>query len=133
MHEGNHLLDHVNKVKALTVQLVYLESPMKNENIVMTLLENLPVSFEYFITVMETMLMKNLMLMKDLMMDCVTTHLMHEMLKCQKNKPQSENAFMVLRQNKGGNLFPCQGLKSCFYCGKPDYTTCFCYKAKNKK
>jgi hypothetical protein len=75
MQEGDDLLDHVNKVKAFADQLVCIEISVRDEDIVMTLLENLPVSYEYMITAMKTMLMK------DLTMNYVTACLTHEMLK----------------------------------------------------
>ena len=121
------MLDHVNKVKALVDQLVCLEVPVRDEDIVMTLLESLPASFEYLITAMETMPMK------ELTMDYVTMRLMHEMSKRKEKEPQGEDVAMVLRQNKGDNSFPRQGAKSCFYCGKPGHIARFCYKAKNKE
>ena len=60
MQEGDDLLDHVNKVKVLMDQFVCLEVPTTDENIIMTLLESLPASYEYLITAMETMPMKEL-------------------------------------------------------------------------
>ena len=68
------LLDHINKVRALANQLVYLEIPVKNED-VMTLLERLSSSYEYLIATLET---KQIM---ELTMKYVTARLMHEMLK----------------------------------------------------
>ena len=58
MQEGDDLLDHVNKVKALTDQLACLEVPVRDENIIMTLLESLSALYEYLITALETMPMK---------------------------------------------------------------------------
>lgn len=68
------LLDHINKVRALANQLVYLEIPVKNED-VMTLLERLSSSYEYLIATLET---KQIM---ELTMKYVMARLMHEMLK----------------------------------------------------
>ncbi len=48
-------LDHINKVKALADQLACLEVPVKDEDVVMTLLESLPPSYEYLITALETL------------------------------------------------------------------------------
>ena len=81
MQEGDDLLDHVNKVKVLADQLACLEVPVKDEDIVIILLESLPTSFEYLITTMKTMSMKKLG------MDYVTTRLMYEMLKRKKKEP----------------------------------------------
>jgi hypothetical protein len=44
MQEGEDLLDHINKVKALADQLACLEVPVRDEDVVMTLLEILFVS-----------------------------------------------------------------------------------------
>jgi hypothetical protein len=93
----------------------------------MTLLESLLASYEYLITAMKTMPMK------DLTMNYVTTRLIYEMLKRMKKKPQGEDAAMMLRQTKGGNSFPRQSAKSYFYCGKLGHIARFCYKAKNKE
>ena len=46
MQEDNGLLDHVNKVKLLMDQLACLEVLVRYEDIVMSLLESLLVSFE---------------------------------------------------------------------------------------
>ncbi len=47
MQEGADLLDHINKVKALADQLACLEVPVRDEDVVMTLLESLPPSYEH--------------------------------------------------------------------------------------
>ena len=45
----------MNGVKALADHLVCLEEPMRNENVVMSLLMNLLPSYDYLITTLETM------------------------------------------------------------------------------
>jgi hypothetical protein len=60
MQEEQDLLDHINKVKALADQLASLEVPVRDEDVVMTLLESLPPSYEYLITALETLLMQDL-------------------------------------------------------------------------
>ena len=47
MQEDDDLLDHVRKVKALADQLVCLEVPVKDEDIIMTLFESLSASYEF--------------------------------------------------------------------------------------
>lgn len=79
---------------------------MRDENIVMTLLESLSVSYEYLITTIETMPMKKLMI------EYVMTRLMYELLKCKE--PHDEDIAMMLRQNKGGNSFLRQRRKIVF-------------------
>jgi hypothetical protein len=44
MQEGEDLLDHINKVLALADQLACLEVPVRDEDVVMTLLQSLPPS-----------------------------------------------------------------------------------------
>ena len=75
MQKGDDLLNHVNKVKALEDRLICLEVPMKSEKFVMTLLENLPPSYKYLITALDTVSMT------ESIMEYVTTRLLHEMLK----------------------------------------------------
>ena len=70
---------------------------MREENIIMTLLKSLSASYEYLIIVFK------LILMKQLTMEYVTTHLILGMSKCKEKKPKTKMA-MVLRQNKVGNL-----------------------------
>jgi hypothetical protein len=60
MQEGEDLLDHINKVKALTDQLACSEVPVRDEDVVMTLLESLPPSYEYLIIALETLPMQDL-------------------------------------------------------------------------
>ena len=127
MDEGEDLLDHVNKVKGLADQLACLEVPVREEDIVMTLLESLPASYEFLITALETMPMK------ELTMEYVTARLMHEMSKRKEKEPQGEEVALVSRQSKGGDPRLRQGVKTCFYCGKPGHIARFCYKAKNKE
>ena len=74
-------MDHVKNVNAFADQLVCLELPMRDEDIVMTLLKNFLAWYKYLITAMETISMNKLT------MDYVTVHLMHEMSKREKNEP----------------------------------------------
>ena len=120
MQEDDVLLNRVNKVKTLANQLICLEVPVKNKYIDMILHKNLSMSYEYLITVMETMMMKKLM------MNYVTICLMYEMLKRKENEPQNKDDVMMLQQNKYNNLFLRQGVKLCFYCGKSGYIARFC-------
>lgn len=108
----NDLLGHVNKIKVLKNQLTYLEVSVKNKDIVIILPKSFPASYEYLITALEKMSMK------ELTMDYVTPCLIYKMLKCKEN-PQDENAAMMLQQNKGGNSLMYRSAKLYFYCGKP--------------
>lgn len=64
MQEEDDLLDHVNKIKALADELACLEAPVTEGDVVMTLLESLPPSFEFLITALETRPMKEQYLSK---------------------------------------------------------------------
>ena len=58
MDEDSDLLDHINKVKAFADQLACLEIPMREEDIIITLLESVPASYKFLITALEMMPMK---------------------------------------------------------------------------
>ena len=127
MQEDNNLLDHVNKVKAFVEQFCYLEVSVRDEDIIMTLLKSLLASHKYFITTLETIPMKKLMI------DYVAAHLMHEMSKPKKKEPQGKDVVIILRQSKCNNSFLRQCTKSCFYCGELGHIAHFCFKTNNKK
>lgn len=57
---------------------------MRDNDIVMTLLESLSASYEYLITALETMQIN------ELTIEHMMTHLMHKMLKNEDKKIQSE-------------------------------------------
>ena len=75
MQENDDLLDHINKVKTLADQLIYLKAPVISEDIEMTLLERLPPLYKYLITILE------MMSMKELIIEYITSRSMHEMSK----------------------------------------------------
>ena len=95
MQEADDMLDHINKVKSLADQLTYLEVAIKDEDVVMTLLDSLPTSYEHLITALETRPMKELTL------EFVTARLMHEVTKRKEKEPQGDEAAMVTRYAKG--------------------------------
>ena len=64
---------------------------MRDEDIVMILVESLLILYEYLITTKETIPMKKLT------MDYMTVRLMHKMSKRKEKEPQGHNAAMVLR------------------------------------
>lgn len=66
-------------------------------------------------------------------MKFVTTCLMYEISKRRVRKPQDEYAVTILQQQKINNSFSRQGAKSCYYCDKPFYIACICYKENNKE
>lgn len=89
----------------------------------MPLFESLSSSYEYLITILKMMSIKNLR------MEYVTVHLMHKMSKRKKKEVQGDDATMLLRQGKANNLSWHKDVKTCYYCGKPDYI--MRYKTKN--
>ena len=54
------MLDHINKVKSLADQLSCLEVSIKDEDVVMMLLDSLPTSYEHLIIALEIRAMKEL-------------------------------------------------------------------------
>ena len=50
IQEGANSLDHINQMKALVDQLTCLVVPIRDEDLVMTLLKSLPPSYEHLIT-----------------------------------------------------------------------------------
>lgn len=103
MQEDNSLLDCVNKIKELTLQLAYLGISVREENIVMTLLENFPTSYKYLITTLE------MMLMKEMTMGYVMAHLMHEMLKRKEKEPRKRRRGngVMSKQSKQSTFTAC--------------------------
>jgi hypothetical protein len=85
MQKREDVLDHINHVKALTDQLACMEVPVRDEDTVMTLLESLPPSYEYFITTLETKARK------ELTIDYVMARLMHEVSKRKEMNPRNED------------------------------------------
>ena len=68
MQKNDNLLDHTNKVKTFSDQLVCLEVFVKDKDIIITLLKILLALYEYLITALE------MMPMKELTMDYVTSY-----------------------------------------------------------
>lgn len=122
--EGDDLLDHVNKVKALADQLTCLEVSVKNKDVVMTLLESLLPSYEHSITALETMPIKELI-------TYVTTSLMHKMSKRKQSESSCDYVAIVLCKGKAGKPSWRKDVKMCYYCGKLGYITRFSYKTNN--
>jgi hypothetical protein len=60
IQEDTDLLDHINKVNVLANQLACTEVLVKDEDILLTLLDSLPTSYKYLITALKMILMKDL-------------------------------------------------------------------------
>lgn len=93
----------------------------------MILLENLLLSYEYLITALETMSIK------ELTIEYMMKRLMYERSKKKKKKkPKGDDITMVFYQGMWGNPSSCKKIKTCYYCGKLAHVTCFCYNVKKK-
>ena len=121
MDENNDILDHINKVKSLADQLTCLEVPMKNEDVVLTLLDSLPPSFDHLITALKTRLMSELTL------DFITTRLMHEVSKRKEKELQRDDVTMLSRQARTFDNNKRRGnVPRCYNCGKLDHIARIC-------
>src|ERR1700737_2951057 len=116
MNESDDIPTHINKVKSLADQLTCLEVPMKDEDVVMTLLDSLPPSFEHLITALETRPFSELTL------DFITARLMHEVSKRKEKEPQRDDAAMLSRQARTFDNNERRGdAPRCYNCGKLDH------------
>jgi hypothetical protein len=91
MEEGEHLMAHVNKVKALADQLVVVEKPLHKEDVVMTLLASPPDSYYPLIVAIESILKKKLT------MDYVTAGLAREMTKRKQKESIGDQSILFTR------------------------------------
>ena len=126
MQEEDDLLDHINKVKALADELACLETPVTEGDVVMTLLESLPPSYEFFITALETRATK------DLTMEFVTARLMHEVTKRKESESQEEGSALVSRHGKGGTTKALKETRTCFKCVKSSHIAKHCRSSQAK-
>lgn len=75
MVKYDNVFDHINKVKSLMDQLTCSKVPMKVKDMVMTLLDSLPLSLDYLITTLDRRQMKEATL------DFIIARLIHEVSK----------------------------------------------------
>ena len=94
MQEGDDLMAHINHVKELADQLTSFEVPVREEDIVMTLLESLPPSFDNLIIALETLRLE------DLTMAFVTARMMHEVTKRKEKESHGDDANDVTRSRE---------------------------------
>jgi transposase InsO family protein len=124
MQEGDDLMAHINHVKELADQLMSFEVPVREEDIVMTLLESLPSSFDNLIIALETLRLE------DLTMAFVTARMMHEVTKRKEKENHGDDAALFSKQNKGGSSSTRAESRSCFNCGKVGHLARNCSKPK---
>ena len=125
MEEGTDILEHINKVKSLADQLLVLEVPLRGEDVVMTLLDSLPPSFDYLITALETRPFK------ELTMEFVTARLVHEESKRKEKEPHGNDSAMVSRHGKGTTSNSKNEPRVCFICGKSGHIARHCWHKKD--
>ena len=125
MEEGTDILQHIHKVKSLADQLLVLEVPLRGEDVVMTLFDSLPPSFDYQIMAFET---RNF---KELTMEFVTARLVHEESKGKEKEPHGNNSAMVSRHGKGSTSDSKNEPRVCFICGKSSHIACHCWHKKD--
>jgi hypothetical protein len=118
---------HINKVKILADQLEALDVLVTDGDIVMTILESLPSSFENLIVAMET---KD---MKELTLTYVTSRLMHEVTRKKEHQNMTmDNATLVAHHKNGRESSHARGDPPlCFNCGKPGHYARNCWKHKD--
>ncbi len=126
MEEEDDMLAHINKVKALADQLNGADVTISDGDIVMTLLESLPPSYEYLIVAMESRPISELTL------DYVTSRLLHELSRRKENESRGDSAALIAKQSKNGGGGSSSD-KVCFYCGKKGHIAKYCFKRKNNE
>ena len=131
MQESDDLLQHINKVKTLADQLEALDVPVTEGDIVMTILESLPSSFENLIVAMET---KDI---KELTLAYVTSRLMHEVTRKKEHQNAAVDNAALVAQHKnasGGESSHARGEPLlCFNCSKPNHLARNCWKKKGNQ
>lgn len=105
MQEGEDLLEHTKKIKALADQLACLEVFVRDEGVVMTLVS----SYEYLISALETLKFAYLS------MDYVNARLMHEVSKKREKSSQSSYASLMASQAEVKKI---PKPRTCINCGK---------------
>ena len=92
---------------------------MANEDVVMTLFYSQPSLFDDLITALE------ISLMKELTLDFITIHLVHEVSKKKENEPQWDDATMLSRQPRAfDNNKQRADNPVCYNCGKLGHIAC---------
>jgi hypothetical protein len=106
MQEGDDMLVHINRVKALADQLRSIEMNIADEDVYMVLLMSLPPSFDNLVTSLESMSTK------DVDLQFIVTRLLHKVSK-RKECDSSKATTLVNKTHKPNE-------KLCFYCKNRD-------------
>jgi hypothetical protein len=93
MQEGDHMLMHINAVKALADQLHSFEVNITGEDVYMVLLMSLPPSFDNLVTTLESMCTK------DVDLQFIVARLLHEVSK-RKECESFETTALVNKTHK---------------------------------
>ena len=126
MEEDDDMLAHINKVKALADELNGADVAINNGDIVVTLLESLPSSYEYLMIAMERSPIQELTL------DYLTSRLLYELSRRKENESRGETSALLAKQSRGG-ASRSSTEKVCFYCGKKGHIAKYCFKRKNNE
>lgn len=92
----------------------------------MTLLESLLPSYKHLIVALE------MMSIKELIINYMTTSLMHKISKRLQNESSCYDVAIELRKGKTGSPSWRKDVKTYYYCDKPGHIAHFSYKANNK-
>lgn len=115
------MLDHVNNVKALDDQLSCLDVVLREEDVIMIVLQSLRDTYDYLIAALETKPMN------ELTMEYVTARLIHEVTKKKEKEAPSAAATTATRQVRWGNT----NVTLYFVCRKSGLIVRNCCQAKN--
>jgi hypothetical protein len=124
MIEGDTMIAHINKVKAMGEQLEAIGAGVSDDDLVMTLLSSLPESYGGLIVALESRA-------DDLTPEFVISRLLHEETKrVEKNHVGAESAFVAKNVLSHNERKPDDGRPrgTCHYCKRPGHWAIRCYK-----
>ena len=111
IEDDDDMLVNIIKVKIFADWVNGADVAINDGDIVMTLLESLSSSYEYFIVAMESRPIQQLTL------DYVTSRLLHELSRRKENESRGETSTLLVKQSPGAASRRSTE-KVCFYCAK---------------
>ena len=114
MADGENMVGHINKVKTMAEQLEAIGAPVKEDDIVMTLLSSLPQSYSNLIIALETR-------SDNLTLEFVTARLLHEESRRKETSSQKEEAAFYSQPTPKHALINKKRTDTCNYCKKPGH------------